>query len=72
MAAFGVFVYLLMSHVQAATPTAPTFQAFSAIAAAANGGADPTVTLPAHAANDILLLATIVRSNTATVATPAG
>lgn len=50
----------------------PTFQAFSAIAAAANAGADPTVTLPAHAENDILLLATVVRSNTATVATPAG
>lgn len=55
-----------------AAPPAPTFKSFSAIAAAATGGADPTVTLPAHAANDILLLATIVRSNTATVATPAG
>ena len=72
VAAFGVFIYLWMSHVQAATPTAPAFKAFSAIAAAANGGADPTVTLPGHAANDIFLLATIVRSNAATVATPAG
>jgi MSHA biogenesis protein MshQ len=51
----------------------PTFKSFVAtLAAAATGGADPTVTLPAHAADDILLLATIVRSNTATVATPAG
>ncbi len=60
---------LVATSAQAAPPT---FQAFSAIAAAASGGADPTVTLPAHAANDIFLLATIVRSNTATVATPAG
>lgn len=50
----------------------PTFQGVSVIAAAANGGADPTVTLPAHAANDVFLLATVVRSGTATVATPAG
>ncbi|MEK7815818.1 MAG: hypothetical protein AAB294_03255 [Pseudomonadota bacterium] len=50
----------------------PAFQAFSAIAAAADTSADPTVTLPAHLENDVLLLATIVRSNTATVATPAG
>jgi hypothetical protein len=56
-----------------AAPLAPTFKSFVAtLAAAATGGADPTVTLPAHAADDILLLATIVRSNTATVATPAG
>ncbi len=51
---------------------APTFQAFSGIAAAQNGNADPTLTLPAHAENDILLLATVVRSGTATVATPSG
>jgi len=67
IASLGFFI--LPSKAQAA---APTFQAFSAIAAAASGSADPTVTLPGHAANDILLLATIVRSNTATVATPAG
>ncbi len=63
-------VALTVTNAAQAAP--PAFQAFSAIAAAANGGADPTVTLPAHAENDILLLATIVRSNTATVATPAG
>jgi MSHA biogenesis protein MshQ len=51
---------------------APNFQAISAIAAAQNGGADPTVTLPAHAAGDVFLLATIVRSSSSTVATPAG
>ncbi|TLY19906.1 MAG: DUF2341 domain-containing protein [Nitrospirae bacterium] len=67
IASLGFFI--LPSKAQAA---APTFNTFSGIAAAASGGADPTVTLPAHALNDILLLATIVRSNTATVATPAG
>jgi len=66
----AAFSLLLLATPAQAAP--PTFQAISAIAAAASGGADPTVTLPAHAANDILLLATIVRSNTATVATPAG
>jgi hypothetical protein len=50
----------------------PTFQGVSVIAAAANGAADPTVTLPAHAADDVFLLVTVVRSGTATVATPAG
>lgn len=54
------------------TTIAPGFQAFSGIAAAANGNADPTVTLPVHQINDILLLATIVRSGTATVSTPMG
>src|SRR5437667_10772929 len=67
IASLGFFI--LPSKAQAA---APTFNTFSAIAAAASGGADPTVTLPTHALNDILLLATIVRSNAAAVATPAG
>src|SRR5439155_10699307 len=61
--------FILPSNAQAA---APTFNSFSAIGAAANTGPDPTVTLPANAANDILLLATIVRSGTATVLTPSG
>src|SRR5437773_2811870 len=67
IASLGFFI--LASNAQAA---APTFQSFSAIAAVASGGAGPTVTLPAHAANDILLLATIIRISSDTIATPAG
>src|SRR5437867_505116 len=67
IASLGFFI--LASNAQAA---APTFQSFSAIAAAASGSAGPTVTLPAHAADDILLLATIIRTNIDTIATPAG
>ena len=67
----GMLVFTLTGpHEAQAAP--PAFQAVSAVAAAANGNADPTVTLPAHLENDVLLLATIVRSGTATVATPAG
>jgi MSHA biogenesis protein MshQ len=68
--AIATFSLLLLATPIQAAP--PTFQAFSAIAASADGNNDPTVTLPAHALNDILLLATIVRRNNQTVATPAG
>jgi MSHA biogenesis protein MshQ len=66
----SMLALLLLAAPAYAAP--PIFQANSNIAAAASAGADPTVTLPAHALNDILLLATVVRDGTATVATPAG
>ncbi|MHB0925580.1 MAG: Ig-like domain-containing protein, partial [Gallionellaceae bacterium] len=49
---------------------APTWQASSAIAAST--GADVTVTLPAHVANDILLLQVVVRDVNDTITWPAG
>src|SRR6185503_15256099 len=52
--------------------SSPAFKGVGAIATAANGAADPTVTLPAHAANDVFLLVTMVRSNASSVATPSG
>lgn len=71
---FAAAAWALLATSFLATPVqaAPAFKNISAIAAAQNGNADPTVTLPAHAANDVLLLSTIVRSGTATVATPTG
>jgi len=49
---------------------APTWQASSAIAAST--GADVTVTLPAHVANDILLLQVVVRDVNDTITWPTG
>jgi len=53
---------VLVSMVHAA---APTFQAISAIAAST--GADVTVTLPTHQADDILLLSVVVRDQNDTI-----
>lgn len=69
---FAVALAIGLTRANDAQAQAPVFQAVSVLAAAANGGADPTVTLPAHVANDVFLLTTVVRSGAATVATPAG
>lgn len=50
--------------------TAPAWQASSAIAAST--GADVTVTLPAHQANDIFLLQVVVRDQDDTIIWPSG
>ena len=71
-ATVAAWALLAVSFLATPVAAAPAFKNISAIAAASSGNADPTVTLPAHAANDVLLLATVVRSSTATVATPAG
>ncbi|MDO8291699.1 MAG: hypothetical protein Q7T29_02335 [Gallionella sp.] len=61
---------LVLTKVNEAQAATPTWQASSAIAAST--GADVTVTLPAHAANDILLLQVVVRDVNDTIAWPAG
>jgi hypothetical protein len=51
---------------------APTFQSVSALFALANGTADGTPTLPAHAADDCFIMGVHRRSLTNTLLTPAG
>lgn len=65
-----VLILKVPPKIQEAQAAAPTYQAFSAIAAST--GADVTVTLPAHAANDILLVGVIVRDVDDTITWPSG
>lgn len=71
-----VFILLLGMQVFALTAAyeaqaaPPAWQASSAIAA--SNGADVTVTLPAHATNDILLLQVVVRDVNDTITWPTG
>jgi len=65
----GILV-LVLSEVNEAQAAPPAWQASSAIAAST--GADVTVTLPVHAANDILLLQVVVRDVDDTITWPAG
>lgn len=65
--------HLLVAALACAAPAwaqDPAWQASSAIAAST--GADVTVTLPAHAANDVLLLQVVVRDVDDTITWPAG
>ena len=61
---------LVLTHVNEAQATPPAWQASSAIAAST--GANVTVTLPTHLANDILLLQVVVRDVNDTITWPAG
>lgn len=66
----SALMLLMVARVNEVHAAAPTWQASSAIAAST--GADVTVTLPAHAANDILLLQVVVRDTDDTITWPAG
>lgn len=61
---------LALTMVNEAQAAPPAWQASSAIAA--SNGPDVTVTLPAHATNDILLLQVVVRDVNDTITWPAG
>ncbi len=67
---FSLSLSLLCAWSGSATAAPPAWQANSAIAAASGG--DVTVTLPAHAANDILLLQVMVRDVNDTITWPSG
>jgi hypothetical protein len=56
--------------VQPVSAAAPAFQSFGGIASATSG--DITVTLPAHATDDVLLMMVWVRSNAETIPDPSG
>ena len=71
---FAVLSFFALSFVSMAPHSvraaAPAYQAFSAIASST--GADVTVTLPAHVANDIFLIEVIVRDVNDTITWPSG
>lgn len=66
----GILSILLLLQSSPAQAAPPTWQASSSIAAST--GADVTVTLPTHAAGDILLLQVVVRDTNDTITWPAG
>src|SRR3972149_4395489 len=71
---YGIILLFTLSFIlitpDSARAAAPTYQAFSAIAAST--GADVTVTLPSHVANDIFLMEVIVRDVNVTITWPSG
>src|SRR3972149_4102284 len=67
---FLMVIFLCTLFVQEAQAGVPAYQALSAIAAST--GADVTVTLPAHQANDIFLITVVVRDQDDTITWPSG
>lgn len=65
-----LFFNLDLFHVKQAQAAAPSFVLFSSVADST--GADVTVSLPTHAANDIFLLEVVVRDTDDTITWPSG
>lgn len=72
LAYFGPNLLGLNPFVQPTQAAAPIFQAFGDAASDAAISGDITVTLPAHATDDILLVLVWVRSNVETIPNPTG